>query len=330
MNEPTVNREIEALAGRHRLHWLELVPWLIAIAVYVLFPTHLALGTRILVMILFALSLDLLLGYAGIATLGHAAFFGLGAYAAGLMSIHVVGEPVAGLVAAALIAAMFGAATGALILRTHGLTFLMLSLAVLLVLQEAANRAAWLTGGADGLQGVQIAPVLGLFRFDLFGRTAYLYALVVLFVVFVCVRRLVHAPFGRSLIAVRENAARMEALGVPVRWRLIVVYTIAAAIAGIAGALNAQTTQQVALNVLSFELSGAVLVMLILGSPGRLYGAFIGAGVFMLGEDLLAQWNPAYWPLWMGLLLVSITLLGRGGILSIASDLATAVLRRRP
>lgn len=330
MRAKAANSEIWALAGRHRLHWLELVPWLVAIAVYLLFPTHLALGARVLVMILFALSLDLLLGYAGVATLGHAAFFGLGAYAAGLMSIHVVGEPAAGLVAAALVAAMFGAATGALILRTHGLTFLMLSLAVLLVLQEAANRAAWLTGGADGLQGMQVGPVLGLFRFDLFGRTAYLYALVVLFLVFIGVRRLVHAPFGRSLVAIRENSARMEALGVPVRRRLISVYTVAAAIAGIAGALNAQTTQQVALNVLSFELSGAVLVMLILGSPGRLYGAFVGAGVFMLGEDLLAQWNPAFWPLWMGLLLVSITLLGRGGILAIAADLSVALRRRRP
>lgn len=309
------------VARRHRIVWIELLPWLIAIAAFFLFPTHLSLGARIFVLILFVLSLDLLLGYAGVVTLGHAAFFGLGAYAAGLLSIHATGGPFLGLLAGACIGALVGAASGAVILRTKGLTFLMLSLAILLVIQEGANRVAWLTGGADGLQGVSIDPVFGLYRFDIFGRTAYWYALGVLFACFCLVRAIVHSPFGQSLKGIRENSGRMEALGVPVRARLIAVYAIASALAGIAGALNAQTTQQVSLNVLSFDLSGAALVMLILGTPGRLYGAFVGTAIFMIAEDWLAQINPAYWPFWMGTILIAIVMLGRGGLIAIVDDL---------
>lgn len=325
-SDPGTRAARARIETRHRITWIEALPWLIAIAAYFLFPTHLTLGTRIFVAILFVLSLDLLLGYAGIVTLGHAAFFGLGAYAAGLLSVHATGEPLLGLAIGALAGALAGAASGAIILRTKGLTFLMLSLAILLVLHEGANRAAWLTGGADGLQGVAIDPVFALYRFDIFGRTAYWYALGVLFVCFCLVRAIVHSPFGQSLKGIRENAGRMEALGTPVRARLIAVYAIASALAGMAGALNAQTTQQVSLNVLSFELSGAALVMLILGTPGRLYGAFVGTTIYMIAEDWLAQINPAYWPFWMGTILIAIVMLGRGGIIALASDLR--LLRR--
>ena len=321
---------LDRLAERHRIRLIEVLPWILAIATYFLYPTHLTLGARIFVLILFVLSLDLLLGYAGILSLGHAAFFGLGAYAAGLLSVHVTGEPLTGLAAGALIGAAVGAASGAVILRTHGLAFLMLTLAFLMLLQEGANRAAWLTGGADGLQGVAIDPVFGLYRFDIFGRTAYLYALAVLFVAFVFVRTLVHSPFGQSLRGIRDNPGRMAALGVNVRARSIAVYAIASGLAGVAGALNAQTTQQVALNVLSFDLSGAALVMLILGSTGRLYGAFVGTTIFVIAEDWLALLNPAFWPFWMGLVLVVVVMAGRGGVLSIAQDAWRGWWRTKP
>jgi branched-chain amino acid transport system permease protein len=192
------------------------------------------------------------------------------------------------------------------------------------LLQEAANRLGWLTGGADGLQGITIAPVLGLFRFDLFGRTAYLYCLVILFLAWALARLIVHSPFGRSLIGIRENVTRMHAIGSPVFRRRLRIYAISAALAGVAGALLTQTTQFVALQVLSFQLSGSVLVMLILGGVGRLYGAFIGAPLYMIAQDQLARDDPAYWLFWIGLLLVVVVMFARGGVLGIIDRLREA------
>jgi branched-chain amino acid transport system permease protein len=275
-------------------------------------------------MVLFALSLDLILGYAGIVTLGHAAFFGTGAYVAGILAVHGWTEPLSLLVAAGAVAALLGVVTGAIVLRTSGLTLLMVTLVVAELLQEAANRLGWLTGGADGLQGIAIAPLLGLFRFDLFGRTAYLYCLVILFLAWAAARLIVHSPFGRSLVGIRENVTRMHAIGSPVFRRRLRIYAISAGIAGIAGALLTETTQFVALQVLSFELSGTVLVMLILGGVGRLYGAFIGAPLYMIAQDQLARDNPAYWLFWIGLLLVVVVIFARGGMLGIVDRLRGA------
>jgi branched-chain amino acid transport system permease protein len=319
---------VDRLARRHRLRLHELLPWAAAIAVFFLLPDYLGLGANILIMVLFALSLDLILGYAGIVTLGHAAFYGVGAYTAGILGARGWSEPLSGLVAAGALAGLVGLVSGMVILRTRGLTLLMLTLAILFMLQEAANKAGFLTGGADGLQGVVIDPILGMFRFDLFGRTAYLYCLIVLFAGWLAARRLVHSPFGRSLTGIRENVARMHALGANVRWRLITVYTIAAMMAGIAGGLQAQTTQFAALNWLSFEMSGAILIMLILGGSGRLYGAFIGAPLYMIVQDVLSRIDPAYWFGWIGLLLIAVVMFARGGVLGLL-DRALGALRRR-
>ena len=201
---------IDTLLARHRFRAIELLPWLIAVAVYFVFGDYLSLGSQILIMILFALSLDLVLGYAGIVTLGHSAFFGVGAYAAGIYAAHVTGEPLSGLVVAACVAAAVGWPSGLVVLRTTGLTLLMLTLAVTALLAEAANKASFMTGGADGLQGMDIQPIFGIFRFDLFGRTAYLYCLAALFLTWLFARRLVHSSFGRSLVGIRENTARIQ------------------------------------------------------------------------------------------------------------------------
>ncbi len=306
---------VDHIAHSHRLRWPEALPWLLIAATYLLFPSYLALGSQVLIMVLFALSLDLVLGYAGIVTLGHAAFFGLGAYTAGLLAAHGWSEPISALFAAAVVAGAFGAASGAIILRTSGLTLLMLTLAVVSLLAEAANKADSITGGADGLQGIVINPLLGRFDFDLYGRTAYLYCAAVLLVMWYVVRRLVHSPFGRSLTGIRENRLRMHAIGAPVRRRLVTAYAIGAAVAGVAGALQAQTTQFVALNVISFHLSAAVLIILIFGGAGRLYGAFVGAPIYMVAQDMLSRLDPVYWFFWVGLLLVLVVLFARGGIL---------------
>ena len=305
-----------------RIRFTECLPWLAAIAVFFLLPDYLSLGARILTYILFALSLDLILGYAGIVTLGHSAFFGFGAYVAGILSAKLgVTDPLLLLVAAAIMAGALGVATGAVILRTHGLTQLMLTLAIAAVCLEIAHKATPITGGADGLSGVTIAPIFGAFKFDLFGRTAYLWCLTILFASWWLTRRIIYSPFGATLAGIRENRVRMHAIGVPVYRRLLTAYAISAMIAGVAGALLAETNQFVGLNVLGFEPSGELMVMLILGGVGRLYGAFVGPLVYLIAQDFLAKQFPEYWYFGIGLMLVLVVLFARGGILGLADAL---------
>jgi branched-chain amino acid transport system permease protein len=292
-------------------------PWAIAIAVFFVAGGYLSLGTVALIMILLTLSLDLALGYAGIVTMGHAAFFGFGAYAAGLFALHVSGDPLIGLAAATVATALFGLVTGMLILHTNGVTLLMLTLAIASLLAEAANRAHGITGGDDGLQGIRMAPLLGLFRFDLYGKTAYLYALAVLFVWFLVAASVVRSPFGRSLDGIRQNPRRMLAIGTPVWWRLVAIYTLSAAMAGTAGALSAQTTRFVGLNTLGILISGIAVVMLVMGGVRRLYGAFIGAAVYVVVQDYAARVNPFYWMFIIGGLLMFTVLFLEGGLMEL-------------
>ena len=321
---------VDAFARRHRLRWAELVPWAVAVAAFFVFPDYLALGAQVLATILFALSLDLILGYAGIVTLGHAAFFGTGAYAAGLLAAHGWGEPVSGLLLAAVAAALVGFLSGAVVLRTQGLTLLMVTLAANYLLYEAANKAAGITGGADGLSGMDVWRVIG-FRFDLFGIVAYWYCCAILFVCWIIARTIVHSPFGRSLTGIRENERRMHAIGSPVYWRRLAIYTIAAAMAGASGALIAQTTGFVGLGVLDpITRSGAVLIMLILGGVGRLYGAFIGVPLYMILQDQFAEIDPVYWYFWIGLLLVLIVVFAPGGAFGLADRLRRRFARSAP
>lgn len=304
-----------------RWHPLEIVFWLLPLVVVPLFPGYLVLGSQILIVGLFALSLDLILGYAGIVSLGHAAFFGVGAYVAGLLAVHGWGEPISGLLIAAAAAALLGFVVSFIVVRGHELTQLMVTLGIGLMLFEAANKAAFITGGVDGLSGVTMWKLLGVFEFGLAGKVAYLYSLVVLFLLFLVLRRLVNSPFGLSLRGLREGPRRMPAIGASVLRLQVRVFTIGAAVAGVAGALLAQTTQFVGLEVLGFTRSAELLIMLVLGGTGRLYGALIGTAVFMLAQDYLAGINPVYWQFWIGLLLVAIVMFARGGILGGAATL---------
>jgi branched-chain amino acid transport system permease protein len=304
-----------------RVRIAEVAFWLGTLAAFFVFPDYLLLGSQIMIAALFALSIDLILGYAGIVSLGHAAFFGVGAYCAGLLATHGWGEPFSGLLVAAVAAGVIGYFTSFLVVRGQDLTRLMITLGVCMLLFETANRFPGVSGGADGLQGMQMGKVLGLFAFDLYGRTAYLYALTVLFALFCLARRLIGSSFGLALRGIRENPRRMPAIGSPVARRLITVYTIAAAIAGVAGALLAQTTQFVALDVLGFNRSAEILIILILGGTGRLYGGLIGALVFMVAQDHFSGVDPKYWQFWLGSFLVLIVLFARGGVLGGADRL---------
>ena len=294
-----------------------------------MFPTYRVLGSQILITGLFAVTLDLILGYAGIVSLGHAAFFGVGAYAAGLLAVHGWGEPVSGLLVAGAAGALVGFATSFLVVRGTDLARLMVTLGIGLMLFEAANQAAFVTGGADGLSGVTMWKVLGLFSFDLTGSTAYLYSLAVLFVLFVTARRIVNSPFGLSLRGIRENVKRMPAIGSPVARRLIAIYTVSAAMAGVAGGLLAQTTQFVGLDVFGFPRSADLMIMVVLGGAGRLYGGLVGTTVFMIAHHYLSDLNPIYWQFWLGLLLVVVVLYSRGGILGALAGLRDRAKARK-
>ena len=294
-----------------RVRSAEILFWVCALGALIFLPQYAALWTEIATLALFALSLDLILGYGGIVSLGHAAFFGFGAYAAGIFAIHVSPDPLTGLVVATLGAALLGALTSVIVLRGTDLTRLMVTLAVASILFELANRFSSLTGGADGLQGVFMDPLLGRFEFDLAGVVGSWYAFALLFVLFLIARRLVHSPFGAGLKAIRDNRLRATAIGIPVNRRLAAVYTLAAAYAGVAGALLTQTTGFASLDVLSFQRSADVLLALVLGGTGYLYGGLIGAVIFKIMHDVLSALTPQYWQFWMGFALVVIVMVGR-------------------
>jgi branched-chain amino acid transport system permease protein len=310
MTTPQVRvQDLLSISGRWK-PW-EIILWLLALASPLLLPTHALIINEIAIVALFAVSLDLILGYTGIVSLGHAAFFGMGAYAAALFSKLVMPDPVLGLLVAIAVTTVLGAVCSLTIMRGSDLTRLMVTLGVGLILMELANKLDWLTGGADGLQGVVMGPLLGQFEFDLAGRTSALYSLTVLLVFFVLARRLVHSPFGSTLKAVRDNRLRAMAIGIPVTSRLAVIYTIAAGVAGAAGALLAQTTGFASLDVFAFDRSADVMLILVIGGTGWLYGGVAGAVVFKLMQDVLSSITPQYWTFWIGLFLVVLVLVGR-------------------
>jgi len=315
------------LRAQNRWRWTEIAFWLATLLPFVLTPDYLVLASQIAITGLFALSLDLILGFSGIISLGHAAYFGMGAYTAGLLSVWGWGEPLTGLLAAGVTAGLFGYLTSFIVARFRHLALIMITLGIGLLLQEAANSASFITGGFDGLQGIHTWPILNRFDFDLYGRTAYSYALVVLFLTFLVARRIIHSPFGLSLRGIRENGQRMPAIGAATRAHIRTIYTIAAVMAGIAGALLAQTTETVSLETLGFQRSADVLVMLILGGTGRLYGGPIGAIVYMVARDQFSGLNPQYWYFWIGLLLIAVVMFMPDGILG---GLALALRRLTP
>ena len=293
----------------------EIAFWLATLMPFFLFPNYLSLASQIAITALFALSLDLILGYAGVVSIGHAAFFGIGAYGAGLFSKFVWGEPLSGLLVGALLAGIAGYATSFIVCRFRHLPLIMLTLGLGLLAFEVANSAHWLTGGSDGLQGIRIWPLFGIFKFDLYGYTAYSYSLAALFLIFLGMRRLVNSPFGLALRGIRENLVRMPAIGAASRAHIRKAYTIAATIAGIAGALLTQTTESAALESISFQRSADVLVMLVLGGAGRIYGGLVGAIIFMIARDQFSGIAPQYWYFWIGILLIAVVMLLPNGIL---------------
>jgi branched-chain amino acid transport system permease protein len=316
MSEMTAQSDVGHSARAHaRWHWSEIAFWAVLLACGLVFPSRYLIMTEIVRLALFALSLDLILGYAGIVSLGHAAFFGIGAYCAGLLALHgIVTEPVLALVVAGLAAMAVGFLTSFLVIRGVDLTRLMVTLGIALLLEALAERYSNITGGTDGLQGVEMAPILGRFSFDMFGKVGFFYSLAVLFALFLLARRIVHSPFGLSLRAIKNNPLRAAAVGVPVNRRLVAIYTLAAFYAGIAGALFTQTTALASLDVFAFERSADLMLVLVIGGTGYLYGGLIGAVIFKILQEFFSDLTPQYWQFWIGLVFVVIVLVGRARI----------------
>ena len=310
-----MNAQQQSLLKYSRFKPWEPVLWLLAFAAPVLSPSHALIINEIAIVALFAVSLDLILGYTGIVSLGHAAFFGLGGYAAALFAKLVMPDPLVGLAVGIAVATLLGFVASFSIMRGSDLTRLMVTLGVGLILLELANKLDWLTGGADGLQGVVMGPLLGKFEFDLSGRTAAYYSLTVLLVLFLLMRRVVHSPFGATLKAIRDNRLRAMAIGIPVNAKLAMVYTLAAGVAGAAGALMTQTTGFASLDLFEFHRSADVMLILVIGGTGWLYGGVAGAIVFKLMQDFLSSITPQYWTFWIGLFLVVLVLVGRERLL---------------
>lgn len=311
-----------ALRRKHFPRWYEFLPLLGIALVPLLGQSYYALATQILIYIIFAISLDLLIGYAGIVTIGHATFFGLGAYTSGIISAAGFGEPLTGLIAGAIVAGMVGLLLGAIILRAGGFTLVMLTLAFAFLAGEIANRWVSVTGGADGLNGVSTWPVLGLLEFDFAGRTAFYYSAAVLVIAWAAARHFIHSPAGQSIVAIRESEQRAVFIGASTRARKIAFFGAACGLAGLAGALESQVSNYVGLKMITFDLSAEILVMLALGGTGRLYGAFIGPTIYLIAQDLLAKKNPEFWQFWLGILIIAVVLRGRGGLVDVLARLS--------
>lgn len=301
----------DTLRRAYQWRTIELLGFVLILLAPLLFPSKSLLINEVVIVALFAISLDLITGYTGIASLGHAAFFGMGAYSAALFAKYVMPDPLVGLAFAIAMSATLGLLCSFTVLRGTALTSVMVTLGMSLMLFELANKLDWLTGGADGMGDMVIGPLFGALQFDQMGRVAVYYSMTVSLVLFLVARQLIHSPLGATWIAVRDNRLRAAAIGVPVNRRIVAVYTIAAGIAGAAGALLAQTNNFVSLEVFDTIRSADVLLMLVIGGSGWLYGGVFGAIAFKLLQDALAQISPQYWLFWLGLFLVVLMRVGR-------------------
>jgi branched-chain amino acid transport system permease protein len=276
----------------------------------------LALGTRIMIFAIAAVALDLIVGYGALVSFGHAAFIGLGAYAVGILAAHGIGDVLISLPTAVAAAVLFALATGAVSLRTKGVYFIMITLAFgQMIFFTASSLAPY--GGDDGLTIATRNTLLGI---PLFKNPRVLYYLVLAALAgtfFLC-RAIVGSRFGRVLRGAKENATRMATLGFEVYRFQLVAYAISGALCGLAGFLLANANDFVSPAYMSWQRSGELIIMVLLGGIGTLYGAIIGAAAYLLIAEFLSQWTE-YWQVFFGPLLVLVVLFGRGGLVGIVS-----------
>ena len=300
----------------------------VALALLVAFPLaakhwdqlfYVSFASRIMIYALAATSLNLILGFGGMVSFGHAAFFGAGAYTVGILMAEGVDSAWLSWPLAMLVAALLALVIGAVSLRTRGVYFIMITLAFAQMMYYVfVSLRAY--GGEDGLNMASRSRVgLGVHLAD--DLTFYYFALAILAGALYLMRRLLDARFGQAIQAIRENEARMEAIGFPVYRYKLVCFAIAGAVAGLAGALIANLTSFVSPSLLQWTQSGTLMMMVILGGVGYLYGGVLGALVFLVLEEVLSGYT-IHWQLGVGVVLLAIVLYARQGLAGLIADLA--------
>ena len=281
-------------------------------------PFWINLASEIFVLALWAVSLDLLIGYTGLISFGHAAYFGLGAYGAGLVMIHGVPNAAVGLIGGTTVATVAATLVGWLSVRRPGVAFSMLTLASAQVFYTIVFKWRGLTGGDDGLRGIPRQPIpLGVITFDPTDR-AHLYWLTLMALVgtLLLVRRIVRSPFGAVLEAIRENEERAQFVGYETRSYKLRAFVLAGALAGLAGALFTLLRGFLAPGIMHWSASGQVLMMTILGGVGTLVGPILGTLVYVAAQDLISSYTE-HWMFFFGALFVAVVLFLPGGIMGL-------------
>jgi branched-chain amino acid transport system permease protein len=288
----------------------------VALACLIVWPfvvSHYASGliTETFIFAIVAMSLDLLMGYGGLVSFGHAAFFGLGAYATVLLGVKVGLSP---WIAALAGIALSGAASGLIgyfCVRMSGVAFFMLTLAFSQLLYSGAIKWRWLTAGSDGIGGMQRPDMLGLPLAH--PVVMYFFALTSMVVCLYLLRRIIASQFGHALVGLRENETRMRSMGYRTRLLKLVAFVIAGTFAGVSGALYAIYTGFVSPDALSWGMSGMFLLMVVLGGAGSFLGPAIGAAVFLLMKHFVSS-QTDHWLLIVGIIFVACVMFFRGGI----------------
>ncbi len=306
---------------------------LACVALLALFPLaeadfYTELLAKVMIMAIFAMSLDLLVGYTGLVSFGHAAYFGLAAYTLALVSPKYEAASLwLSLPLAMLVAALGALIIGLFVLRTKGIYFIMVTLAFAQMVYFVFHDTK-LGGGSDGVY-INVKPdasVAGIVPFDLSNGTHFYYfVLVAMVVVYLFLRRMLRSPFGHALMGIKANEHRMRSVGFPILRYKLAAFTIAGSLAGLAGYLSACQFGFVNPEILSWHQSGNVLLMVILGGLGNLYGAIAGAFVFVLLQEIFSSITK-HWQFWLGLVIVLLVLFLPGGLASLTKRVRGALI----
>jgi branched-chain amino acid transport system permease protein len=266
-------------------------------------PFLLSFATEVLIFSIFAMSLDLLLGYTGLVSLCHAAFFGIGAYAAGLTALRFSPEIGVILAVSIFMTVALAGIIGSLSIRLSGFLFLMVTIAFSQMVYAAAYRWNWLTGGSDG---ITVPPSI-FFGKPIFSSKAIIYyvTLGTFALTWFALRRIVNSPFGQALVGIRENTSRMRAIGFNVRRHKLLAFIVAAFFAGLAGILNVQYNLYVSPQDTHLALSVSVMVMVLIGGAGTLVGPVIGAAVYLILQNWLSSYTE-YWNFFIGAIFIAL------------------------
>jgi branched-chain amino acid transport system permease protein len=300
---------LRGTGARHALAWLALIVALALVPLTGSYATGLA--GEVLVFAIFAMSLDLLIGYTGLLSFGHAAFFGASAYTVVILGVHLGLSGWIGFVAGIVVSALLAAVIGFFSIRVSGIPFLMLTMAFAQLLMSVSIKWRSVTGGTDGLSGFRRPSLFGL---SLDERHVQFYVVAAGFVIVLWfLRRLIASPLGSIFIGIRENEQRMRAAGYPVQRFKLVAFTMAGAIAGVGGGLYALQNAFVSSDILHWSLSGDAIIMVILGGAGTIVGPAIGSAMFLLLKNVVSS-HTEYWLLWVGIIFIVCVMFLRQGV----------------